>query len=168
MYHFLSGYTAKVAGTESGVTEPQATFSTCFGAPFMVHHPTVYAQLARRARSRSTTSTCWLVNTGWTGGPYGVGHRMSIAYTRAMVNAAIEGRIPESFEAERFFGLAIPRSVPDVPTDVLNPRNAWADKDAYDEQARKLSQLFFDNFKRFESHVSEAVNTVAIRPLARS
>ncbi len=112
--------------------------------------------------------SCWLVNTGWTGGPYGVGHRMSIAHTRAMVNAAIEGRIPGEYETEPFFGLAIPKSVPGVPQEVLNPRNAWADKAAYDEQARKLSQLFFDNFKRFEMHVSESVNAVAIRPLARS
>ncbi len=99
MYHFLSGYTAKVAGTERGVTEPQATFSTCFGAPFMVHHPTVYARLLGRKIDEHDVQ-CWLVNTGWTGGPYGVGHRMSIAHTRAMVNAAIEGRIPDDFETE--------------------------------------------------------------------
>jgi phosphoenolpyruvate carboxykinase (ATP) len=167
MYHFLSGYTAKVAGTERGVSEPQATFSTCFGAPFMVHHPSVYARLLGRKIDEHAV-TCWLVNTGWTAGPYGVGHRMSIAHTRAMVNAAIEGRIPESFETEPFFGLAVPTSVTDVPTEVLNPRNAWADKDAYDAQARKLSQLFFDNFKRFEGHVSDSVNAVAIKPLARS
>ena len=167
MYHFLSGYTAKVAGTERGISEPQATFSTCFGAPFMVHHPTVYARLlGRKIEERDVA--CWLVNTGWTGGPYGVGHRMSIAHTRAMVNAAIEGRIPNDYEAERFFGLMIPKQVPGVPSEVLNPRNAWADKAAYDEQARKLSQLFFDNFKRFEMHVMDSVNAVAIRPLARS
>jgi phosphoenolpyruvate carboxykinase (ATP) len=167
MYHFLSGYTAKVAGTERGITEPQATFSTCFGAPFMVHHPTVYARLLGRKIDEHDVD-CWLVNTGWTGGPYGVGHRMSIAHTRAMVNAAIEGRIPDDFEVERFFGLRIPKQVPGVPSEVLNPRNAWADRAAYDEQARKLSQLFFDNFKRFEGHVSDAINAVAIRPLARS
>ena len=166
MYHFLSGYTAKVAGTERGVSEPQATFSTCFGAPFMVHHPTVYARLLGRKIDEHDVA-CWLVNTGWTGGPYGVGHRMAIAHTRAMVNAAIEGRIPNDYETEPFFGLRIPKSVPDVPGSVLNPRNAWENKSAYDEQARKLSQLFFDNFKRFEGHVSDAVNAVAIRPLAR-
>ena len=137
MYHFLSGYTAKVAGTERGVTEPTATFSTCFGAPFMVHHPTVYAKLLGERIDRHEVE-CWLVNTGWTGGGYGVGKRMSIAHTRAMVNAAIEGRIPAEFEAEPFFGLRIPKSVPDVPSEVLNPRNVWADKNAYDEQARKL------------------------------
>jgi phosphoenolpyruvate carboxykinase (ATP) len=167
MYHFLSGYTAKVAGTERGISEPQATFSTCFGAPFMVHHPTVYARLLGRKIDEHDVE-CWLVNTGWTGGPYGVGHRMAIAHTRAMVNAAIEGRIPNDYEREPFFGLMIPKHVPEVPSDVLNPRNSWADKTAYDDQARKLSQLFFDNFKRFESHVSSAINAVAIRPLARS
>ncbi|MGB8907202.1 MAG: phosphoenolpyruvate carboxykinase (ATP) [Candidatus Cybelea sp.] len=167
MYHFLSGYTAKVAGTERGVSEPQATFSTCFGAPFMVHHPTVYAALLGRKIDEHEVE-CWLVNTGWTGGPYGVGHRMAIAHTRAMVNAAIEGRIPDDYESEPFFGLRIPKQVPDVPGEVLNPRNAWADESAYDEQARKLAQLFFDNFKRFENHVSDSINAVAIRPLARS
>lgn len=167
MYHFLSGYTAKVAGTERGISEPQATFSTCFGAPFMVHHPTVYARLLGRKIDEHAVE-CWLVNTGWTGGPYGVGHRMSIAHTRAMVNAAIEGRIPDDYEVEPFFGLMIPKGVPGVPSDVLNPRIAWTNPSAYDEQARKLAQLFFDNFKRFEAHVSPAINAVAIRPLARS
>jgi len=163
MYHFLSGYTAKVAGTERGVTEPTATFSTCFGAPFMVHHPTVYAKLLGERIDRHKVE-CWLVNTGWSGGPYGVGKRMSIAHTRAMVNAAIEGRIAADFEREPFFGLLIPASVPDVPPEVLNPRNVWPDKNAYDAQAQKLSQLFFDNFKRFESLASPAVNAVAIKP----
>lgn len=167
MYHFLSGYTAKVAGTERGISEPQATFSTCFGAPFMVHHPTVYAALLGRKIDEHDVQ-CWLVNTGWTGGPYGVGHRMAIAHTRAMVNAAIEGRISGEFEQEPFFGLSVPRSVADVPAEVLNPRNAWSDTAAYDEQARKLAQLFFNNFKRFEGHVSAAVNAATIRPLASS
>jgi phosphoenolpyruvate carboxykinase (ATP) len=163
MYHFLSGYTAKVAGTERGVTEPSATFSTCFGAPFMVHHPTVYAKLLGEKIDRHNV-TCWLVNTGWTGGPYGIGSRMSIAHTRAMVNAAIEGRIPAEFETEPFFGLQVPKHVPDVPDDVLNPRNAWSDKAAYDAQARKLAALFADNFKRFEAQASDAVKAVAIKP----
>ncbi len=163
MYHFLSGYTAKVAGTERGVTEPQATFSTCFGAPFMVHHPTVYAKLLGKKIDEHEVE-CWLVNTGWSGGPYGVGKRMSIAHTRAMVNAAIEGRIPADFEKEPFFGLAVPKSVPDVPSDVLNPRNVWPDKAAYDAQARKLAELFYNNFKRFEPFASEGVKAVAIKP----
>ncbi|HET6274942.1 MAG TPA: phosphoenolpyruvate carboxykinase (ATP) [Candidatus Cybelea sp.] len=167
MYHFLSGYTAKVAGTERGISEPQATFSTCFGAPFMVHHPTVYADLLGEKIDEHAVE-CWLVNTGWTGGAYGVGHRMAIAHTRAMVNAAIEGRIASEFEQEPFFGLMVPKHVPGVPDEVLDARNAWADRAAYDDQARKLAQLFFDNFKRFEQHVSPAINAVAIKPLARS
>jgi len=165
MYHFLSGYTAKVAGTERGVTEPQATFSTCFGAPFMVHHPTVYAKLLGRKIEEHDVE-CWLVNTGWTGGPYGVGKRFSIAHTRAMVNAAIERRIPDAFDEEPFFGLRVPRSVPGVPTEVLDARGAWSDPVAYDAQARKLAGLFHQNFKRFESYASDAVKAVAIRPRA--
>jgi phosphoenolpyruvate carboxykinase (ATP) len=163
MYHFLSGYTAKVAGTERGVTEPQATFSTCFGAPFMVHHPTVYARLLGRKIDEHEVE-CWLVNTGWTGGPYGVGKRMSIAHTRAMVNAALERRIAPDFKTEPFFGLPVPQHVPDVPDEVLNPRSAWADPTAYDAQAKKLATLFYDNFKRFSANVSDAVRAVEIKP----
>jgi phosphoenolpyruvate carboxykinase (ATP) len=163
MYHFLSGYTAKVAGTERGITEPQATFSTCFGAPFMVHRPTVYSRLLGKKINEHDVE-CWLVNTGWTGGPYGVGKRMSIAHTRAMVNAAIEGRIARDFTPEPFFGLRIPNAVPDVPSEVLNPRHAWPDQDAYDRQAKKLATLFSENFKRFEADASEAVKAVAIKP----
>jgi phosphoenolpyruvate carboxykinase (ATP) len=164
MYHFLSGYTAKVAGTEKGVTEPTATFSTCFGAPFMVHHPTVYAKLLGERIARHEVK-CWLVNTGWSGGPYGVGSRMAIAHTRAMVNAALDGRLAgAAFVPEPFFGLEIPTAVPNVPSDVLNPRNAWSDKAAYDAQARKLAVLFYENFKRFEGQASDAVRAIAIRP----
>jgi phosphoenolpyruvate carboxykinase (ATP) len=164
MYHFLSGYTAKVAGTENGVTEPTATFSTCFGAPFMVHHPTVYAHLLGERISKHEVE-CWLVNTGWSGGPYGVGQRMAIKYTRAMIDAALAGELRDvQYETEPFFGLAIPVSVPGVPSDVLNPRNAWSDKSAYDAQAKRLTSLFSENFKRFEKHVSEAVRAIAIRP----
>ena len=164
MYHFLSGYTAKVAGTERGVTEPTATFSTCFGAPFMVHHPTVYAKLLGD-RIAQHGASCWLVNTGWTGGAYGTGKRMKIAYTRAMVNAAIDGRLRNAeFVPEPFFGLQIPTAVPDVPDDVLNPRNAWADTAAYDAQAKKLVQLFSENFQRFEDHASPELLKAAIRP----
>ena len=162
MYHFLSGYTAKVAGTERGVTEPTATFSTCFGAPFMVHRPTVYARLLGEKIATHEVK-CWLVNTGWGGGPYGVGKRMAIAHTRAMVNAAIEGRISERFSREPFFGLHIPHEVPGVPTEVLDPRNAWSDKAGYDLQASKLAALFEENFKRFEAHASPGVLAVAIR-----
>ncbi|GAC1581706.1 MAG: phosphoenolpyruvate carboxykinase (ATP) [Candidatus Elarobacter sp.] len=163
MYHFLSGYTAKVAGTERGVTEPTATFSTCFGAPFMVHHPTVYAKLLGERIAKHQAS-CWLVNTGWTGGAYGTGKRMKIAYTRAMVNAAIEGKLASAtFESEPFFGLSIPTAVPDVPSEVLNPRNAWADKNAYDAQARKLATLFAENFRRFEAQAPADILAAAIK-----
>jgi phosphoenolpyruvate carboxykinase (ATP) len=163
MYHFLSGYTAKVAGTERGVNEPTATFSTCFGAPFMVHHPTVYAKLLGERIAQHKVD-CWLVNTGWTGGGYGVGSRMKIAYTRAMLNAAIDGRLAgATFEKEPFFGLSIPTGVPDVPPDVLNPRNAWADVAAYDAQAKKLAGLFAENFTRFEAHASPELLAVAIK-----
>jgi len=163
MYHFLSGYTAKVAGTERGVQGTVATFSTCFGAPFMVHHPTVYAKLLGE-RIATHDVKCWLVNTGWTGGGYGVGSRMKIAYTRAMLNAAIEGELANvPFEPEPFFGLWIPTQVPGVPSDVLNPRNAWADPNAYDEQAKHLARLFAENFKRFEGHAAPELLAVAIK-----
>ncbi|MEO6912592.1 MAG: phosphoenolpyruvate carboxykinase (ATP) [Candidatus Baltobacteraceae bacterium] len=165
LYHFLSGYTAKVAGTERGVTEPTATFSTCFGAPFMVHHPTVYSKLLGRKIDRHQV-TCWLVNTGWTGGPYGVGTRMSIAHTRAMINAALDGRLQDvELVKEPFFGLMIPTSVPDVPSALLNPRNAWSDKAAYDAQAKRLAGLFADNFLQFEAQASVGVRSAAIHRL---
>ncbi len=164
LYHFLSGYTAKVAGTERGVTEPQATFSTCFGAPFMVHHPTVYSKLLGRRIDQHGVQ-CWLVNTGWTAGPYGVGKRMAIAHTRAMVNAAIDGTLAHAeFSPEPFFGLSIPRSVPGVPDDVLDPRSQWPDKAAYDAQAKKLATLFFKNFERFEPFAAQGVRAAAIKP----
>jgi phosphoenolpyruvate carboxykinase (ATP) len=164
MYHFLSGYTAKVAGTEKGVTEPTATFSTCFGAPFMVHHPTVYAKLLGERIAKHEV-TCWLVNTGWTGGAYGVGKRMAIGHTRAMVNAAIDGTLAgATFGNEPFFGLSIPTTVPGVPGDVLDPRNAWNDKASYDAQAKKLATLFFENFKKFEAQASDGVRAIAIAP----
>ena len=164
MYHFLSGYTAKVAGTERGVTEPTATFSTCFGAPFMVHPPTVYAHLLGE-RIAAHKVNCWLVNTGWTAGPAGVGSRMKIQFTRAMVNAAIEGRLKDvKYKSEPFFGLQIPQSVPEVPAEVLDPRAAWSDPAAYDAQAKKLAGLFAENFKKYEKLASDAVNAAAVRP----
>jgi len=164
MYHFLSGYTAKVAGTERGVTEPTATFSTCFGAPFMVHHPTVYAKLLGERIAKEHVE-CWLINTGWSGGPYGVGKRVSIAHTRAMVNAALDGSLKESnFLREPFFGLEIPTAVPGVPATVLDPRATWSDPTAYDAQAQHLARLFAENFRRFEAAASPSVNAVAIRP----
>ncbi|MBN2425667.1 MAG: phosphoenolpyruvate carboxykinase (ATP) [Calditrichaceae bacterium] len=157
MYHFLSGYTAKVAGTERGITEPEATFSACFGAPFMPRHPGVYAKLLGEKISKHK-SQCWLVNTGWTGGPYGVGHRMSIKYTRALLDAALEGKLDHvEFKKDPIFGLTIPANCPDVPIEILTPRNTWKDKTAYDQKARELAQRFKDNFKSFESLVNQEV-----------
>ncbi len=157
MYHFLSGYTAKVAGTERGVTEPQPNFSTCFGAPFMPLRPGVYAKLLGEKIEKHKAQV-WLVNTGWTGGPYGVGNRMKLGYTRRMIAAALNGELDGvSFVEEPFFGLMIPESVPDVPAEVLNPRNTWEDKEAYDEQARRLVGMFKNNFKEFEDTVTDAI-----------
>lgn len=148
MYYFLSGYTSKLAGTERGITEPQATFSTCFGAPFLPRPASVYAgMLGERTEQHGTR--IYLVNTGWTGGPYGVGERMKLSYTRAMVRAAIAGKL-EQLAVEPYFGLSVPQTCPDVPSDILNPRHTWQDKDAYDRQAAKLAKLFADNFERFK------------------
>jgi len=161
MYHFLSGYTAKVAGTERGVTEPQATFSTCFGAPFMTQQPNVYAELLGDKIEKHQVK-CWLVNTGWTGGPYGVGHRMKIQHTRAMVNAVLDGDLSNvDFETDPIFGLEVPKSCPNVPEEVLNPKNTWEDKAAYDAQATKLAAMFNENFKQFEDQVSDEVRKTA-------
>jgi phosphoenolpyruvate carboxykinase (ATP) len=151
MFHFMSGYTAKVAGTEAGVTEPQATFSACFGAPFMPLAPKVYAEMLGR-RLREHSAQCWLVNTGWQGGPYGIGKRMSLPYTRAMVNALVEGELDNvEFEIEPSFGFCIPKSVPGVPSELLNPRNSWNDKAAYDKTAADLSARFEKNCQRFDA-----------------
>ena len=161
MYHFLSGYTAKVAGTERGITEPQATFSTCFGAPFMVLHPGVYADLLGKQMARHNAA-CWLVNTGWSGGPYGVGKRMKISYTRAMIRAILNGSLAQTETTpDPIFGVNVPVSCPDVPNEVLQPRNTWEDKDAYDRQAKDLARRFNENFKKYEAGVSEAVRAVA-------
>ena len=149
MYHFISGYTAKVAGTERGVTEPSATFSACFGAPFMPLHPTVYAELLA---DKITThgAAVWLINTAWTGGPYGVGLRMSLKHTRRIINAVLNGELETvPFEEEPFFGLMIPTDVPDVPREILNPRQTWSDMAAYDAKAIELAQMFKANFAKF-------------------
>ena len=163
MYHFLSGYSAKVAGTERGVKEPQATFSACFGAPFMSLSPGVYARLLGD-RIAAHRVGVWLVNTGWSGGPYGVGQRMPIAHTRAMVHAALGGALAEApTELDPVFGLAVPTRCPDVPPDVLDPRNTWADPKAYDAQARELAGRFAANFRAFASSVSEDVQAAGPR-----
>ncbi len=161
MYHFLSGYTAKVAGTERGVTEPEATFSTCFGAPFMVLHPGVYADLLGK-RMGEHNAVCWLVNTGWSGGPYGTGQRMKIAHTRAMIRAILNGSLADiETQPDPVFGVNVPVSCPGVPPEVLTPRNTWSDPEAYDRKAKELAQRFNTNFRKYESGVSEAVRAVA-------
>ncbi len=150
MYHFLSGYTAKVAGTERGVTEPKAAFSTCFGAPFLPLPPSVYAGMLGQKLQRHGAQ-CWLINTGWTGGPYGSGHRMKLAYTRAMIDAMLDGRLDDvPTTTDPFFGLCVPQHVHGVPDEVLNPRVTWADGAAYDAQAKKLAAMFRENFAKFE------------------
>ena len=165
MYHFMSGYTAKVAGTEAGITEPQATFSTCFGAPFMPWAPKIYAEMLGQ-RLREHKAQCWLVNTGWQGGPYGVGKRMSLPYTRAMVNALVDGKLADvEFEIEPSFGLSIPKSCPGVPPELLNPRNSWKDKAAYDKLAAELSARFAKNFEQFDA--PPEVKAAAPKPVGR-
>jgi phosphoenolpyruvate carboxykinase (ATP) len=157
MYHFLSGYTAKVAGTEKGVTEPKATFSACFGAPFLPLAPSRYARMLGERIARHD-SRVWLVNTGWTGGPYGVGKRMKIAYTRAMIRAALSGALDRvAYEKDPVFNLDVPASCPDVPSEVLKPRNTWANGADYDVQAKKLAKMFVENFKTFEQGVTAEV-----------
>ena len=161
MYHFLSGYTAKVAGTEIGVTEPEATFSTCFGAPFMPRHPSVYGNLLKARIARGQVD-CWLVNTGWTGGKYGVGSRMPIKATRALLNAALDGSLRSvEFRRDPWFGFEVPVSVPGVETRILNPRDTWADRMEYDATAARLVKLFNDNFARFAAHVDVGVLAAA-------
>jgi phosphoenolpyruvate carboxykinase (ATP) len=157
MYHFLSGYTAKVAGTERGVTEPQATFSACFGAPFLPLPPGLYAEMLGERIARHNVR-CWLVNTGWTGGPFGIGSRMKLAHTRAMIRAALDGDLAgEPSTPDPVFRLSVPNRVPDVPNDVLEPRSTWPDPDAYDKQAQKLASMFRDNFRQFADQVSPEV-----------
>jgi len=161
MYHFLSGYTAKVAGTEKGVTEPTATFSTCFGGPFMPRHPSEYGNLLRELIAKYDVD-CWLVSTGWTGGPYGTGHRMPIKATRALLNAALDGSLNKAkFRRDETFGFLVPESVPGVDAKILNPRSTWSDPEAYDVQAAKLADMFVANFAKFEAYVDEAVKAAA-------
>ena len=161
MYHFLSGYTAKVAGTERGVVEPQATFSACFGAPFLPRHPSVYGALLRDLIARHKAQ-CWLVNTGWTGGPYGQGQRMPIAATRALLDAALSGSLDKApMRKDPHFGFEVPLAVQGIDAKLLSPRDTWADKAAYDAQAHKLVQMFIKNFAKFEDYVGDDVRASA-------
>jgi len=164
MYHFLSGYTALVAGTEKGLgSEPQATFSACFGAPFLPRRAELYGQMLSELIAKNGAD-CWLVNTGWSGGAYGVGSRMAIRHTRALINAALDGSLAKvSFHQEKFFGLLIPEAVPGLPSEILDPRQAWADKDAYDAAANGLVARFEKNFAPFASHVGPDVHAVALK-----
>ena len=159
-YHFISGYTAKVAGTEAGVTEPQPSFSACFGAPFMPLHPTRYAEMLS-AKMKETNVNVWLVNTGWTGGPYGVGSRMKLKYTRAMITAAMDGSLEAAnkgnYHVHSMFGVAQPRTCPNVPTEVLSPRRSWNNDDGYYKTAQKLANSFKENFKQFEEFANEEI-----------
>lgn len=156
-YHFISGYTAKVAGTEEGVNEPLPSFSACFGAPFMPLHPTKYAEMLS-AKMQEAGVSVWLVNTGWTGGPYGVGNRMKLRYTRAMITAALNGELDDvAFEQHPVFGLNVPQECPNVPSEVLNPKGTWKDQKAYDVQAKELAKSFRENFKKFEEFANAEI-----------
>ncbi|MCL4154252.1 UNVERIFIED_CONTAM: hypothetical protein GTU68_065621, partial [Idotea baltica] len=157
MYHFISGYTAKVAGTEEGISEPVAAFSACFGAPFMPLHPTKYAEMLGKHMDDSHVNV-WLVNTGWSGGAYGTGERIKLRYTRAMITAAMLGQLDNvAYEEHPIFGLRMPVSCPDVPTDLLNPRNTWADVRTYDQQAQDLANRFVSNFEAFADYANAEI-----------
>lgn len=167
MYHFISGYTAKVAGTEKGISrEPTAIFSTCFGAPFMSLHPSVYADMLGERIDKHKVS-CWLVNTGWTGGSYGVGKRIEIRYTRAMIKAILEGQLDNvETETDPVFGIKIPLTVKDVPKEYLFPRNTWKNPEAYDEKANELANQFIENFKEYEDNVDKKILDASPKPIA--
>lgn len=163
MYHFISGYTAKVAGTEDGIVEPKTTFSTCFGAPFLPLHPTVYAEMLGQKMEEHKVNV-WLVNTGWTGGPYGVGNRIQLKYTRAMINAALEGELDNvEYREHQVFGLMMPVNCPNVPDQLLDPVKTWEDSVIYQEKSNELASFFVDNFKKFESKASPTILEAAPR-----
>ena len=157
MYHFISGYTAKVAGTEMGVTEPEATFSACFGAAFMVWHPSKYAKLLAERIEKNGTSV-WLVNTGWSGGGYGKGERMSLKYTRSIIDAILDGSLKNIPSVNNeLFGFEVPTECPNVPDEIMQPRRTWSDANAYDQAALKLANMFKENFKQFEEGSSQEI-----------
>ena len=157
MYQFISGYTAKVAGTEAGVTEPKSTFSACFGAPFLPLHPARYAQMLGE-KLRKHAVNVWLVNTGWTGGAYGTGSRIKLSYTRAMITAALNGELDKAaYKNHEVFGVAIPEACPGVPDELLDPRNTWEDQAAYDAQAKDLAGQFVKNFEKYAAQANEEI-----------
>jgi len=156
-YHFISGYTAKVAGTEEGITEPKAVFSACFGAPFMPLHPTYYANMLSEKMEAAGVNV-WLINTGWVGGAYGTGNRIKLKYTRSMISAALHGMLDNvEYEEHTIFGLMMPKQCPNIPNDLLHPKNTWADKEQYDRQAIILAKKFEENFKTFEDQASPEI-----------
>jgi len=162
MYHFISGYTAKVAGTEVGVTEPQTTFSACFGRVFLPLHPTKYAELLGKKLELHSDVNVWLINTGWSGGAYGVGKRMSLKYTRAMITAAMNGELNDvAYNAHSVFSVLVPQSCPNVPAEILNPRDTWADKEAYDKKANELAGLFVKNFAKYADQANAEILSAA-------
>jgi len=168
MYHFISGYTAKVAGTEAGVTEPQTTFSACFGAPFMPLHPTKYAEMLGDKMQKHNVNV-WLINTGWSGGVYGVGERISLKYTRAMITAILNGELEGvDYTKHMVFGLQMPNYCPNVPTDILRPRNTWADKNAYDTKANELADAFNKNFEQFTDNANAEILEAAPKAIVRN
>ncbi|WP_291726938.1 phosphoenolpyruvate carboxykinase (ATP) [Bernardetia sp.] len=168
MYHFISGYTAKVAGTEVGITEPQRTFSACFGAAFLPLHPTKYAEMLGKKMEESNVNV-WLVNTGWSGGSYGVGSRMKLSYTRAMITAALEGKLDNvNYEEQPIFGVKIPSECPDVPTNILNPKNTWENKSEYDATANKLASAFVANFEKYADYANDEIMAGAPKAMANS
>jgi len=161
MYQFISGYTAKVAGTEAGVTEPKSTFSACFGAPFLPLHPAQYAEMLGKKMNEHNVNV-WMINTGWSGGAYGVGSRMKLGFTRAMITAALEGKLDNvSYEAHPVFGMMMPTACPGVPAEILNPRNTWADKTGYDDTAKNLAAQFIKNFEKYASGANEEILAAA-------
>ncbi|MDA7803054.1 phosphoenolpyruvate carboxykinase (ATP) [Crocinitomix sp.] len=166
MYHFISGYTAKVAGTEAGVTEPQTVFSACFGAPFLPLHPTKYAEMLGQKMEENDVNV-WLINTGWSGGEYGVGNRISLKYTRAMITSALEGKLSNvAYTKHEIFGLEMPNECPNVPTEILNPKNTWVDKNGYDEKANHLANQFNKNFEKFAENANADI--LAAAPKAKA
>jgi len=161
MYYFISGYTAKVAGTEEGVKEPLATFSACFGAPFLPLHPNEYAQLLGEKMKKHQVNV-WLVNTGWTSGPYGEGHRISLKHTRKLISSVLSGELDDAkFTSVEIFNLAVPTACADVPEEILIPRKSWSNKVAYDEQRIKLAEMFQTNFEKFSDKVSKDIKAAA-------
>ena len=157
MYHFISGYTAKVAGTEAGIDEPQTTFSACFGAPFMPLHPTKYAEMLGE-KMKNTNVNVWLVNTGWSGGEYGQGQRIKLSYTRSMINSALNGELEKvEFTKHSIFGIRMPKSCSGVPSKILSPRNTWADEEKYDKKANELAKAFIKNFEKFANHANTEI-----------